>query len=278
MARRRSPPPQGQGLSQHRRSEPGGARRARPRTIQGTTRRAPIQNAPVDSSDLPPPPPAAPPPAGPQTIAFGGGEIVFGTDQVSQPTLEFAAYRHRRHKGRRRTPQPSRRRDVTATTDAASPRSRRRHRHAAETATVDAEPAAGTSAADTPYQTVVRPGEKLSEVAERVHSSRAALDALNDIKHPRHLKPGTVLKIPYRYSYEVQKGDTLYTISRRFDQDPDAMAKLNGLKHAAALQPGETINLPVDAEDTGKRDHATAAGPQSHRRAGKGRRRRPAQG
>jgi murein DD-endopeptidase MepM/ murein hydrolase activator NlpD len=108
---------------------------------------------------------------------------------------------------------------------------------------------------------VVRPGEKLSDVAERTHSSRDALVQLNDLKHPRHVHAGTVLKIPYRYAYEVQKGDTLYTISHRFNQDPDAIAKLNGLKTAPTLQPGQTLSLPTEAADNGKRDHASATGP-----------------
>ena len=225
----------------------------------------PIPNSSVDSSDLPPPaaappvPPAdAPPPsAAPHTISFGGGQIVFGTDSAEPQPLEFAAYRHHRHAA----PAEAASSDDATDTAAATPASRhRRHKAAPDTAAAEA-PAPAAAATDTPYQTVVRPGEKLDDVAERVHSSRAALTALNTLKHPRHVKPGTVLKIPYRYSYEVQKGDTLYTISHRFNQDPDAVAKLNALKHAAALQPGQTIDLPPSAEDTGKRDHATASGP-----------------
>ena len=200
---------------------------------------------------------------------------MFGTDPVAHPTLVFAvedgaprqldliAYRHHRRHAEA-SPAAS---DDTATSAQTkpSPRALRRHGAAAkaeaakvEAASDTASPAAG---ADTPYQTVVKPGEKLSDVAERVHSSREALAALNDLKHPKHVKAGTVLKVPYRYTYEVQKGDTLYTISHRFNQDPAAMAKLNGLKTVPTLQPGETIQLPVTAEDTGKRDHASAPGP-----------------
>ena len=142
--------------------------------------------------------------------------------------------------------------------EAAKPSRRRRRGHAAAP---DETAAPVTTAADTPYQTVVKPGEKLSEVAERTHSSRDALVALNDLKHPKHVKAGTVLKIPYRYTYEVQKGDTLYTISKRFDQDPQAVARLNGLKTVPTLQPGQALALPPTAEDQGKRDHASAAEP-----------------
>ena len=228
----------------------------------------PIPHSSVDSSDLPPPaptaPPAAapnegPPPGQPQAISYGGGQIVFGTDRLGPAPLEFAAYRHRRH---RAEPAPAAA-DAADASDgkAAAPGSTsRRHGRAAESEVAGGAPGA-TAIADTPYQTIVRPGEKLAQVAERVHSSPGALSALNDLKHPRHVKAGTVLKIPYRYSYEVQKGDTLYTIAHRFDQDPQAIAKLNGLKAVPTLQPGQSIDLPPTAEDTGKRDHAAAAAP-----------------
>ena len=274
----------------------------------------PHPDSAVDSADLPPPAPAPPadvpppPPPGPQAIRFDGARLVIGMDSVETPVLEFAAYRHKRHRAAAAAavpaetvaaaPAPHGRRHhghaarieaakaeaakasasegATAQADASTPaqasapdasvqpasvprHGRRRHGRVAEREAADT-PVLSASAptADTPYQTVVRPGETLAQVAARAHSSREALTALNALKHPRHVKAGTVLKIPYRYSYEVQKGDTLYTISRRFDQDPDAMARLNGLKHAAALQPGQTITLPTTAEDTGKRDHATA--------------------
>ena len=238
-----------------------------------------LQSAPVDSSDLPPPsdapPPPPPPPPQAESVAYGGGELVFGTDRVTRPGLVFAtedgappqldliAYHHRRHYAE--APAAARDDTAAAAADTKAPtRSRHRHDAAAKTEEAVADTAASGAAAtpaDTPYQTVVKPGEKLSDVAERVHSSREALTALNDLKHPKHVKAGTVLKVPYRYTYEVQKGDTLYTISHRFNQDPVAMAKLNGMKAVPTLQPGQTLELPPTAEDTGKRDHASAAAP-----------------
>lgn len=206
----------------------------------------PLPQSSVESSDLPPPsaaPPAGeapppPPPDGavqPHAISWGGGQIVWGAEPVGAPTLELAAYRRHRRKA------------AAAAEDGSD---------AAPAAVAPKEP--GT---DTPYQTAVRPGEKLADIAERTHSSKDALVQLNGLKHPRHVKAGTVLKIPYRYSYEVQKGDTLYTISHRFNQDPAAIAKLNGLKTAPTLQPGQSLDLPTDASDNGKRDHAAAAEP-----------------
>jgi murein DD-endopeptidase MepM/ murein hydrolase activator NlpD len=212
----------------------------------------PVPQSSVESSDLPPAGPAAPPSdaaapmapppsndgaAGPHTISWGGGSIVFGSEPVGAPVLEFAAYHHHRRKA------------AAAAKDDSDP-----------PAESGAKASAG-QAGDTPYQTVVRPGEKLGDVAERTHSSRDALVQLNDLKHPKHVKAGTVLKLPYRYAYEVQKGDTLYTISHRFNQDPAAIAKLNGLKTVPTLQPGQALTLPTDASDNGKRDHAAASGP-----------------
>ena len=228
----------------------------------------PTPQSSVESSELPPPAPSAPPvaapngypPAGqPQAISYGGGLIVFGTDSVGPAPLELATYHRRRHHAEPAAP-PA---DAADTGQTAEPKAkaRRRHGHAAASEASAAAIPAAAAVADTPYQTVVRPGEKLAQVAERVHSSPGALTALNDLKHPRRVKAGTVLKIPYRYSYEVQKGDTLYTIAHRFDQDPQAIAKLNGLKTVPTLQPGQSIDLPPTAEDTGKRDHAAAAAP-----------------
>ena len=206
----------------------------------------------VDSSDLPPPPAASPDDGAPQphAISWGGGQIVFGTDAADAGALVFAAYHHHRHTA------VTAANDPTAADDA-RPAHRHRHGRAAEQATA----APATAVADTPYQTVVKPGEKLSDVAERTHSSREALVALNAVKHPRRVKAGTVLKIPYRYTYDVQKGDTLYTIAKRFDQDPQAVARLNGLKAVPTLQPGQAIALPPTAADQGRRDHASAAEP-----------------
>ena len=205
----------------------------------------------VDSSDLPPP--AATPDDGapqPHAISWGGGRIVFGTDTADAGALVFAAYHHHRHTAVTTANDPT-------PADDARPAHRRHHGRAA----ADEAVAPAAAVADTPYQTVVKPGETLSKVAERTHSSRDALVALNDLKRPRHVKTGTVLKIPYRYTYDVQKGDTLYTIAKRFDQDPQAVARLNGLKTAPTLQPGQSIALPPTAADQGKRDHASAAEP-----------------
>ena len=259
-----TPPPQGAVYS----APPAAA--SPPPPADDSTDEAPraAPQSSVESSDLPPPaptppadaypapPPAAPGPGQPQAISYGGGTIVFGTDSVGPAPFELAAYHHRRRHAEPAVDDPSAA-DAAPAPMSKTSKSKPGRVHAAD-ASADAAPSA---AADTPYQTVVRPGEKLAEVAARVHSSREALSALNDLKHPRHVKAGTVLKIPYRYSYEVQKGDTLYTIAHRFDQAPQAIAKLNGLKAVPTLQPGQSIDLPTTAEDTGKRDHASAAGP-----------------
>ena len=187
-------------------------------------------------------------------------------DWVVAPQLELAAYHHRRPAAAKKTASAAAADTTSAdAADSGTSKHARHKRHGATAAeTDDATNTAPVhaAAADTPYQTVIKPGETLGEVAERVHSSKAALTALNDLKHPKHVKPGTVLKIPYRYNYEVQKGDTLYTIAHRFNQQPEQIAKLNGLKAVPTLQPGQAIQLPPDAADQGKRDHAAAAGPE----------------
>jgi murein DD-endopeptidase MepM/ murein hydrolase activator NlpD len=115
---------------------------------------------------------------------------------------------------------------------------------------------------ETPYETKVRPGERLATVAERVHVPKADLMALNGISSRDKVKPGTVIKIPYRLSYQVGQGDTVFAVSHRFGQDMDELVKLNGLKHAAELQPGQTLELPLGAKDGGVRPHAGGAAPK----------------
>jgi murein DD-endopeptidase MepM/ murein hydrolase activator NlpD len=222
---------------------------------------APASGPAPDAADVPPADPAATPHE--ISYAYGGGQVVFGMDWVVARPLELAAYRHRRHAAATEPASASSNSVGDATADTSDKPKGRRHRGKAAPDSGDAAPTTPARAAgDTPYQTVVKPGETLAEVAERTHSSKTALVDLNDLKHPRHIKPGTVLKIPYRYSYEVQKGDTLYTIAHRFDQEPATIAKLNGMKAVPTLQPGQTLQLPPDAADQGKRDHASAAGPQ----------------
>jgi len=216
----------------------------------------PVPSSSVDSSDLPPPGSVAPPaPAGPHLeseveaeahmlpgVAFARYFAEMRSDEGAGSGLELASVHHRHHAAK------------AADSDTSADDKKSAHRRHGRKSKSSEETATG----DTPYQTSVRPGEKLADVAKRLHVSPSALVKLNDIKHPRHVHAGTVLKAPYRYSYEVQKGDTLYTISHRFDQDPEAVAKLNGLRHAAELQPGQAIELPPTASDQGARRHAAA--------------------
>ena len=192
-----------------------------------------LPGSPVDSSDLPPPQTAPHLMSELDAGSLPPGVVFASYAEASDgaragPGVLLAAYHHHRHA-------------------AAAP---------ADADRKDAAPHL-RGLADTPLETTVRPGEKLADVAKRMGVSREALVQLNDIKHPKHVHAGTVLKAPYRYSYQVQKGDTLYTIAHRFDQQPDAVARLNALK-SAALQPGQTVQLPASAQDQGARRHAEA--------------------
>jgi len=144
----------------------------------------------------------------------------------------------------------------------ASSRSSRRHDRLRARLDATADAVAPASEVETPYQTTVRPGERAAAVAARLHVSKQALMSLNDIKPSSKLRPGQVLKTPYRLAYTVGQGDTLFAIAHRFGENLDEVSKLNGLKHAAALHLGETILLPLTAEDAGPRSHAQGAAPQ----------------
>jgi murein DD-endopeptidase MepM/ murein hydrolase activator NlpD len=147
---------------------------------------------------------------------------------------------------------------IAATSSRSAHRHTRLHTHAEAAAPAEVS----LSEVETPYQTRVRPGERAADVAARLHVSKQALMALNGIKPTRKLRPGEVLKTPYRLVYTVGQGDTLFAISHRFGQEMDEVAKLNGLKPGAALHLGQTVALPLTAEDAGPRGHAKGKAPQ----------------
>lgn len=105
-------------------------------------------------------------------------------------------------------------------------------------------------ALETPREVVVRPGESLFEVAERVRTPvRAIIDA-NGLKPPYDVAPGETLKIPPPVIYTVKPGDTFSSISRRFSIDPRSLANLNDIALETPLKPGQRLALPSLVRDS----------------------------
>jgi murein DD-endopeptidase MepM/ murein hydrolase activator NlpD len=240
-----------------------------------------VPRSSVESTDLPPPSGAAPAPQTTSQVDRGRFERAVTLDRSSllaatlrsgviwddgQPAfgaatgLEPVALRlHHPHSATSKDAKAGKSKVGAKTKSKPKPKAKS-GRHAKHSETASAE--AAVSEIETPYETKVRPGERAGDVAARLHVSKQALMALNNIKPTSKLHPGEVLKTPYRLAYTVGQGDTLFAIAHRFGQDMDAVAKQNGLKHAAALHLGQTIALPLTAEDSGPREHAQGHAPQ----------------
>ncbi len=114
-------------------------------------------------------------------------------------------------------------------------------------------------ALETPREVVVRPGESLFEVAERVRTPvRAIIDA-NALKPPYDVAPGETLKIPPPVIYTVKAGDTFSSISRRFSIDPRSLANLNDIALETPLKPGQRLALPSLVKDSSATPATTVA-------------------
>ncbi|MHB8284230.1 MAG: peptidoglycan DD-metalloendopeptidase family protein [Caulobacteraceae bacterium] len=225
--------------------------------------------APSDDDDMPRAVPSAPVYSAPQARADGQPHLDFGLAEVP-PAFEQAAYHHHHAApaDESDTPAPLTRKERAKAkaekaeaekAEKADAKSGRSHGKTAEVA--DAAPADDKAASgDMPLAVTLKPGERLATVAKRLHISKQALMQVNGISPDDKVLPGSTLKTPYRYAYEIKKGDTLYAIGHRFHMDTDDLAKLNALKHAGALQPGQTVELPASVADTGARDHAHGDG------------------
>jgi murein DD-endopeptidase MepM/ murein hydrolase activator NlpD len=109
-------------------------------------------------------------------------------------------------------------------------------------------------ALETPSTVIVRPGESLFEVAERVRTPIRAIIELNGIKPPYEVTPGAILRIPPPVIYTVRSGDTLLAISRRFSIDPRSLANLNDIALETPLKPGQRLALPSLVKDSQARE------------------------
>jgi membrane-bound lytic murein transglycosylase D len=155
-----------------------------------------------------------------------------------------------------------------------------------ETARPAARAAVAAPASPLPAQPVaaktyqVRPGETLTQIAQRFGTTVPELVALNDLQKPLLVKSGQMLKLPtvapqvvaqqmpektpgktaqrslvnssdvapalrrvVVRTYRVQSGDTLAEVARRFGTTVPALMALNRLKKAV-IKPGQTLTLP----------------------------------
>lgn len=105
------------------------------------------------------------------------------------------------------------------------------------------------SAKPTTY--VVRPGDTLSEIADKYSMSVDTLEKLNGITDPNMIYVGQVLKLvapvptkaPTVVKYTVKSGDNLTDIASRFHTTVRQLMQLNGIKDADTIYVGEVIRV-----------------------------------
>jgi murein DD-endopeptidase MepM/ murein hydrolase activator NlpD len=114
-------------------------------------------------------------------------------------------------------------------------------------------------ALETPSTVVVRPGESLFEVAERMRTPIRAIIDLNNLRPPYDVTPGATLRIPPPVVYTVKPGDSLLAIARRFSIDPRSLANLNDIALETPLKPGQRLALPSLVKDSQAAPNTTIA-------------------
>lgn len=107
-----------------------------------------------------------------------------------------------------------------------------------------------------PY--VVQAGDTLFSIAQRFHTTVAALKKLNNLTGDT-IQVGQKLVVPATESaspaavpapastYIVQNGDTLYRIALRYGTTPRALMELNGIPNPNLIAPGQALAIPASA-------------------------------
>ena len=118
----------------------------------------------------------------------------------------------------------------------------------------------------------VRPGDSLFAIAERFHTTVAALEAANHIGTNGLIRIGQVLQITTLPSaaattstYVVRAGDTLSGIAGRLGVALPALEAANGLNATSILEIGQVLTLPGATTVVASGERSTAASPTVYR-------------
>ncbi|MBS0331783.1 MAG: LysM peptidoglycan-binding domain-containing protein [Proteobacteria bacterium] len=95
---------------------------------------------------------------------------------------------------------------------------------------------------------VVKKGDTLEKIADKLDTDVAELMRVNKLKKGAVLQPGDVIKGPSvaKKAYVVVKGDTVFSIAQRFHVSVDDLRAENDLSAKASIRPGQQIRLPAD--------------------------------
>ena len=91
----------------------------------------------------------------------------------------------------------------------------------------------------------VKPGDTLSTIAQRFHTTVQDIVRDNGICNADLIFPGQRLRIrmsePTRYV--IRRGDTLAAIANRFHTTVDELVRLNNIENPDVLYPGQVLLL-----------------------------------
>lgn len=99
----------------------------------------------------------------------------------------------------------------------------------------------------------VMPGDTLSDIARKYHTSVNSIAAVNHITNPNFIYTGEMLRIPIDDNrgvadnyilYTVEKGNTLYSIALSHRTTVAALERLNRLSDPSLIFPGQILKLP----------------------------------
>lgn len=95
---------------------------------------------------------------------------------------------------------------------------------------------------------VVKKGDTLEKIADRLDTTVAELMKTNGLKKTSVLQPGDVVKGPpvTKKAYVVARGDTVFSIAKRFHVSVDELRQENDLTAKTSIKPGQKIRLPAD--------------------------------
>jgi LysM repeat protein len=104
-------------------------------------------------------------------------------------------------------------------------------------------------------EVVVKPGETLSEIAERYGTTSERLMQLNGLRSAKDLWAGSTIRVPGaggsggstgggNGNYTVKPGETLSEIAERYGTTSERLMQLNGLRSAKDLWAGSRIEVP----------------------------------
>ncbi|WP_411867877.1 LysM peptidoglycan-binding domain-containing protein [Vulcanococcus limneticus] len=130
-------------------------------------------------------------------------------------------------------------------------------------------------------EVVVKPGETLSEIAERYGVSVQRLLQLNGLKDPKDLWAGSRIQVPGAPggstasgsrgagNYTVKPGETLSEIAERYNVSVERLLQVNGLKDGKDLWAGSRITVPGAGARTAATGSRTASAKPAVNRAAK---------